>query len=402
MLIGTLLLAAFGCAKERARFSAGDGEDTDVSDGTTPTEPHVHAVLPVAEKASSCLEPGYVAHWRCEGCDALFADDKGEEPISDRAVLALPLSETHQMEFGRCVVCEKWEPYVRLDSGRISFGSYPQAAVEDVALADALSEAAGPLPTKTAPGEWTACEGELWYLDLKFEGVWYRGVYFTAYRSAMADSPALSAAQSAQYQNGYTAGAVHWFCYQPLVWRILEQTEQGALLLCESVIDTRVYYGDTARRTEGGETVWANNYARSDLRVWLNDTFFSTAFAGDLGALVCEAEVDNTVASTGYAANSYAGPSTADRVFLPSHAQLTNVAYGFAESALAQDSARARLATDYAKALGLGSLQWWLRSPVSTSEYGAQRISAEGAKTDSAVNYYGGVVPALWLSFDTQ
>ena len=80
---------------------------------------HRHTMSYVEEVASTCTEAGTVAHWHCDECGKDYADEAGEEELSD---LALPLAAhtlTHveevastcvvagTAEYWHCSVCDK-------------------------------------------------------------------------------------------------------------------------------------------------------------------------------------------------------------------------------------------------------------------------------------------------------
>lgn len=79
--------------------------------------------------------------------------------------------------------------YSRVDD-MIYLGQYPQSAVTDSSLTDALTALAGTLPAEGENGAWTSygyyvdgsIEDYMWYIDVEYESEKYRGVYFTDYR----------------------------------------------------------------------------------------------------------------------------------------------------------------------------------------------------------------------------
>ena len=118
---------------------------------------------------------------------------------------------------------------------------------------------------------------------------------------------------------------------------------------------------------------------------------------------------DNGVASTGYDANPYASVTpTRDYVFLPSIKELMDKKLGFESSDKAQDAARRKVVTDYARALGTGvndtygTCQWWTRSPACFNNRYARPVEATGGLnlSESVGCQWTGVVPAILVAWD--
>ncbi len=306
----------------------------------------------------------------------------------------------------------------------IYFGSYPQSAVNDSALNTTLTSLAGTLPTAGNSQAWTSygyykgtgSDGSqsnttdyMWYIDITHGGEKYRGVYFTSYRPY---GTYFSSSTSSTYQddNGYSTSEVYWFKYEPIKWRILTEENGKALLLCEMLIDSQEYYHSESNRTINGSTVYANNYEYSNIRAWLNDNFYNTAFNDMQKALIQLTTVDNSAASTTDSqgnitqATSYACRNTEDYIFLLSEKEVTTSAYGFASSYSTYDTARQKETTDYAQCQGAytysGNGYWWLRSPYYISSNRARSVYYDGyAYSLSGVRNAGsGVCPALWIS----
>ena len=188
-----------------------------------------------------------------------------------------------------------------------------------------------------------------------------------------------------------TYGSVYYFKVEPIRWRILTKSNGKAFILCDSIIDNH-RYDDSS-----------NNYANSEIRTWLNETFYKTAFSTLQQELILTTTVDNSVASTGYESNPHACEDTNDKVFLLSYAEVTNSSYGFETS-----SDRQIITSDYSRAIGAdmstsssyyGVGNWWLRSPIYRS--GHVRYVYYGDVGPDYVSYGNlGVVPALYIQLD--
>ena len=313
--------------------------------------------------------------------------------------------------------------YLR-DGNYLYFGTYPQTEVTDSAIKSALNTSAGTLPTASNSQAWTSygyyigsiTSTYMWYIDLTYGGEQYRGVYFTSYRPY--DTTYYSSVDySYQDDNGYTNSTVYWFKYEPIKWRILSEADGVALIFAEMALDSQEYYTSSSSSTfsHNGGTGYANNYALSNIRKWLNGTFYNTAFNDLQKELILLTTVDNSARSTNPASNAtqwnsgnntYACANTEDYIFLLSEQEVTDSAYGFTRDYTFYSTARRKQNTDYAKCQGAwtntdssykGNGWWWLRSPYCNGSRNARGVRGNGSTDGSAYVYYawGGVVPAL-------
>ena len=214
------------------------------------------------------------------------------------------------------------------------------------------------------------------------------------------------------YESGYTfsnnssvtSGNTYYFKVEPIRWRILSESNGKAFILCDSIIANHYYHHTQSSTTIDGQTIYANNYKYSDIRAWLNDEFYNTAFGDLQQALIQTTEVDNSAQSTDSSSNPYACENTSDKVFLPSYHEV--IKYGF-ESSSTYDAARQMLTSDYSRATGAymntgsyyGNGWWWLRSPGSGNSYIARNVDSYGIVYNDYVDFgrYG-VVSALNLT----
>ena len=295
----------------------------------------------------------------------------------------------------------------------VAFGSYPQSKVTDSSLVSALDGISknwvsygyysgdGSSSDTMVQGDWMK------YADFTYNGTKYRAVTFSQYRPYWTGYSS-SSSYTHQDDNGYTPNNIYYFKYEPLKWRVLDPST--GLVLCESIIDSQAYsntiykYGTdengTAFWNDAEHTHYANDYATSSIRAWLNDDFYNTAFSSSQKASVLTSELDNRAYSTSY--SEYDSETTYDKVFLLSWSEMQNTAYGFPAHT---DSSPARPAkgTDYAKCQGLEgnssnerSVQL-LRSAAGYSE-GTCRVYSNG-ELDNGWSYaISGVRPALKIS----
>ena len=211
------------------------------------------------------------------------------------------------------------------------------------------------------------------------------------------------------YESGYTfstnetvtSGTVYYFKVEPLKWRILAEADGNAIILCESIIANGRFDGTN------------NNYKDSEVRTWLNSTFYNSAFNEFERGLIQTVTIDNSVASTGYASNANACENTLDSVYLLSYADVTNASYGFSTNPAECDTARVRYLSDYARARGAwmfvangydacGSGMWMLRTPNDSYTNFIRECNYYGDITDGGTNLtstFYGIVPALNIRF---
>ncbi len=218
-----------------------------------------------------------------------------------------------------------------------------------------------------------------------------------------------------QYNNdGYYTSTVYWFRYDPIKWTILDESDGKALILADLALDSQQYYRDaySGTQTRNGRSVYAHDYAESDIRKWLNDTFYNVAFSDLQKALIDTTAIDNK--TTGYNTNFYTYNSnqinTEDKIFLLSYKDVFETSAYFNS-----DAARQKKSTDYAKSQGCwtstdssyrGNCGWWLRSPYRGRAKCAYRVRYGGNSDNNYRDEYidndvngtlQGVVPAVTI-----
>ena len=283
----------------------------------------------------------------------------------------------------------------------VEFGSYPQSKVTDSSLASALNGVSknwvsygyysgdGSYSGTMVQGDWMK------YADFIYNGTKYRAVTFSQYRPYYTNYSS-SSDNTHQDDNGYTPNNIYFFKYEPLKWRVLDPST--GLVLCESIIDSQAYsntiysYGTdpchsslNAYWNDAEHTHYANDYATSSIRAWLNDDFFNTAFSSSQKASILTSELDNKAYSTSY--SEYDSETTYDKVFLLSWSEMQNTAYGFPANR-SPSSARQAKGTDYAKCQGL--------YVNSSNECSIQRMRSAGHLSDGACGVNCGGLDSYW------
>lgn len=299
---------------------------------------------------------------------------------------------------------------------RLLFGTYPQTLVTDKTLIIKLNELAGQIPTSTNLYKWTDYNyyiddnvtSYMYYQDIDYDnnGSYdYRGVYFNQYRPY---SYSLSSRESSSRQddNGYTTNTIYWFRYEPVEWNILKEENGKIFIISNLILDSQAYqeihgYSSTSTSTfyHNGNWGYSNDYKLSDIRKFLNETFYNTAFDELQRDLIETTIVDNSVESTQLKDNERACENTEDKLFLLSCKE--------ANTYFTSDITRYAQGTAYAKCQGLivtkdesylGNSLWLLRSPepydfiIVVVQY-AGDLDID----DDRYNFYG-VRPACWIN----
>lgn len=268
----------------------------------------------------------------------------------------------------------------------IEFGSYPQSKVTDAELISALDSVSKSWISYgyySGTGEWAdgkmTAKDYMQYADVTYKGERYRAVKFTEYRPNFTGYESSSVGDIYQSDNGYYTNTVYWFKFEPLEWRILDPDE--GFIICERIIDAQPYnntayeYDDECYR-DTNKTNYANDYATSSIRHWLNDDFYNTSF---ISSEKSEIKITTCNNLSSYDPK-YDSVTTNDKVFLISYDEATNSKYGFSSDPDDFDTSRRAQGSDYAKAQGLwadntpssecyNQSYWWLRTPGSYSAY---------------------------------
>ncbi len=320
-------------------------------------------------------------------------------------------------------VCE-WEPKENIMAGKltgdiIEFGSYPQSKVTDETLLSNLNKlklewksyvyySGNDVYGSMVQGDWMK------YADVIYGGNKYRAVTFSHYRPVSTYYSFWSNCTN-QDNNEYSTNIVYWFKYEPLRWRVLDAGE--GLVMCENIIDSQAYSNIIYSKSGSGCynnsscTTYANNYATSSIREWLNDDFYNISFTNNEKSQIGIKTLNNSCWSSSYP--EYDSVTTNDKIFLLSFDEVINSEYGFSSLYYEDDMARITQGTDYAKCQGLdvnkessyrGASRWWLRSSGRTSNI-ACVVYERGHIYDDCTyvdHTEYGIRPALCLNLDNS
>ena len=335
-----------------------------------------------------------------DSLEATISELEASSLEKDKEIAALRdcLDGIHTLSDGICTTCGKGseKAYTR-EGDYIYFGEYPQTLKADSVTITSTTDEHG------------------YYLG--DDGYYYAKVSADPLYNDFTFSTGAS----------ITKGTVYYFKVEPIRWRILSEENGEAFLLCDSIIDVlsyqwdfydqyQIYYNNAAGVPEG---TYANNYKYSEIRAWLNATFYETAFSALQQEIILITEVDNSAKSTNPhgnetahngGVNEYVCENTNDKIFLLSQEEATNEAYGFSSSESADES-REMITSDYSRALGAlmittedyyGNGWWYHRSPDCNRSGYAYRSSTDGHCNSSIwVDYTNlGTVPALRIRLE--
>lgn len=248
----------------------------------------------------------------------------------------------------------------------VYFGYYPQSLESDSTIISNLNAKVTKLPTD-ADNDWISygyydernTTAYMWYIDvdLNNDGLLdYRGVYFTKYRPFDYSASATSG-NSYIPSNGFTIENVYWFKYEVIKWNVIATNDNKVTLLADLTLDCQEYflYESNFEFEHNGGTGTANDYVLSNIRIWLNNQFYNTAFSSAEKAIIKESTVTNseTRTSDGITVDYYDYETTSDNVYLLSWREAVGIGGG-------DGTAYARI--QGARKTGSNTI-WMLRSP---------------------------------------
>ena len=256
------------------------------------------------------------------------------------------------------------KPELSSDKKTITYGLYPQTYVSDSTLISKL--------------ETLTPEFDDWYL--------YDLTYYTKLKA--------NPDNTKTFDNGdtITSGTTYWFKCEPIEWKVISSSDNTYFLTTSKILDAYNLYIDPNA---------FNNYANSDMRNWLNDTFYSTAFKLN-NTYVDKVTVNNAASTTCSSSNSYTCDNTDDYVYLLSYSELNS--NGFT------NETRTCKATDYAKANHVnvnssnGNSWYWTRSPASHANGYTSIVNYQGYIGAGIYQFTttttGGVRPAIKITMN--
>lgn len=180
---------------------------------------------------------------------------------------------------------------------------------------------------------------------------------------------------------------------EPIRWRVLNRSGDYALLLSDKILDAGKFYA-------GGD---AATWETSDIRNWLNTTFYQAAFNDAEKEAISVQTLSNEGNENVFGLTTN---STKDKVFLLSYSDVCSSAYGFDKLTYRDDTnTRTAAITDYVATkpgmyMETGSSDaWWLRNSGITEET-AYHVSVYGGidPFNIPVNIISGIRPAIYVN----
>ncbi len=193
------------------------------------------------------------------------------------------------------------------------------------------------------------------------------------------------------------------FNKEPIKWNVLKVENGKALLLSSKIIDA-AHYNNTSATVNG---YYGNNYAHSEVRKWLIDDFYNSAFTENEKNCILETTLDNSACATDYNAsgsyNKYSSESTTDKVFLLSKNEIDTLASKYMNKSV----------TDYAKRRGFQQIvsteacNAWLTRTAGNNTFQIYYVQIRWGKwttyynwNDDKITVKMGACPAIWIDME--
>lgn len=288
-----------------------------------------------------------------------------------------------------------------------TLGSYPQSKVTDTKTLEALN---------AMELEWTYYEyyagtdtsrpytnvigsakqlDFMKYCDVEYNGEKYRAVYYEKLRpNSTGQVPLTDSNSNLRYK--YKVDTVYWYKFEPVEWTYLDY--ENGVAISSLVLDSQpfnefVAYSDGNYYNSTSKKYYADDYAYSSLRAWLNDDFYNTVFTTKEKAEIVKGGITEN-----------------DNVSILSEEDVLNTAYGFNSSAAVYDEARLKKGTDYASSQGLTysgtesenitvACNWRVRPTASTgTSYDTTAVNFKGNVAQVSIcSTITGIIPAIKL-----
>ncbi|MBR2909129.1 MAG: hypothetical protein IKC11_02145 [Clostridia bacterium] len=224
------------------------------------------------------------------------------------------------------------------------------------------------------------------------------------------------------YLNGETviaSGSVVWFKVEPIRWIILNYdaytagTDSELEIMSYLVLTADIRFNPSGTDADGtaGTSDDPNQWVNSELRTWLNSTFYTSAFTSDEQELISTTTVGNNITGNYKTSTSNTtGVATEDKVYCLSYWDYYNSAGLFTKTstkrlcsptdfALGNDCYK-YTSTSYVTATypSGGTCYYWTRSAGSSASYAFSVLYGGGISTSNVYYSNYGVRPALRIS----
>ncbi len=246
------------------------------------------------------------------------------------------------------------EPILSSDSKIVEYGYYPQTHINDQNIISVLNDLA-PINANN----WCLYDNEYYVKEVANV---YNNEKYT-------------------FDDGTSIinGNEYWFKVEPIQWNIINNSDGSYYLLSSYLLDAHRFYENYENRTIENNIVLPNNYKYSDIRNWLNEEFYATAFTGN-NEFIKETSIVN---------------DKLDKVFLPTKDDYINANYGFDSDINESSITRTSKTTDYARVRGAwynttSNLKYngsyWTSSSTDEYSYCAWNVNSSGYLSKYAVD----------------
>lgn len=198
------------------------------------------------------------------------------------------------------------------------------------------------------------------------------------------------------------SGETYWFKCEPIFWNILSGNSSDYFLISSVLLDSRFFHSSTSSRTIEGVTVNPNNYIHSDIRNWLNDVFYNSAFYFNNSHILTSTIGNFAYNNVGSKTATY--DNSSEKVFLASYEDFKNTNYGFPSTGSGDGiSSRKCTLSDYTKAKEIyANISvdyencgfYWTRTSTNTST-NTWLITPSGSFMGPVVTDKAGIRPAI-------
>lgn len=292
------------------------------------------SITVVATPINNCFFKGWYHKSTKVSNQSIYTFDM---PTNDYSLMARFLTKEEKEKEEELAIKHATRPIISEDSKTVVYGLYPQTNVDDQSLLlelDSLTEA----------------QSNGWYL---YNEEYYAKTYASPHEDYY------------QFDNGSTIekNTNYWFKCEPIIWNVLSNDNGICLLLSSMLLDCHAYNDRDFIGLSDGH--YASNYEKCEIRRWINDYFFNTAFGLE------NSHIQTTMVGNGHEYPRYTSSNTFDKVFLLNKWDYKNSAYGFPVEDHPDDwsycSERTSKTTDWARARGSISFsgygEYWSRTP---------------------------------------
>ena len=349
-----------------------DGEDSDHEQQCT----HNRYTISETNIEASCETEGkYEKIWHCTDCGEDFYSRSATTPPQGHTDAVGICKRCGELDGG--ITIDPSAPYTRFKNylgDFIFFGEYPQMLKkDDVTISDTVDA---------------------------------RGYYLGSDGCYYAKKTAAMSADGSNFYNGtqIEGGKDYYFKVQPIRWRVVSEANGRAYLACDSILYAGIYQNDIQYQSGGfyftddldaPADKWANEYAYSDARKWLNTSFYDIAFSAAEKQRIPRVSLSTPSPSNA----SYHYATVEDAVFLPTIEDACASGTGFVHQ-----NTIGMIASDFCRMTGIPILnQWWTRTPSNHAGiYGKEAyIVSEFESVNSTAQVDGGpfgFVPTIYIT----